>query len=337
MPCKNHSITEDGMFTAIKNILDSANLSGEAYFVAESQGQLNIYRVALEPGAEQKLTLSFSQSLERDVIAPNVGQNALPLVSSLLTRGKQVYEYDHQVINHLPPALAKMADVLNFGVNNAPPDFDFAQQNLSTVKGVIYYLCDGQGAGVVVYQHKYPIALHKKTKLSYFSANGRTLDEVNHDSIDINGNVDFFYFSGTYYALNISLLERFYGLEQVINNLAANATPHIIALNILDTTNHQNPLDIFNDMHKNRNFMRRLAITANSPLLQNGTISIANIQTVIQNFPILGRNIIINQAGLIELTSQKQKMYFIRLLNNEASFSALNQEPFLAVGKDSAA
>ncbi|HEM8233708.1 TPA: Kiwa anti-phage protein KwaB-like domain-containing protein [Klebsiella aerogenes] len=325
------------MFTAIDNILNSAQLSGEAYFVAELQGQLDIFRVALEPGAEQKLTQSFSQSLKRDVVDPNTGQNALPLVSSLLSRDKQVHEYDHQVINHLPPALAKMADVLSFGVNNTPADFDFAQQNLSTVKGIVYYLCDGQGNGVVVYQHKYPIALHKKTKLSYFSANGRTLDEVTHDSIDINGNVDFFYFNNKYYALNINLLERAYGLEQVINNLAANATPHIIALNILDVSNHPNPADIFNDMHRNRNFMRRLATTANSPLIQNGTINIATIQTLIQNFPILGRNIIINQAGLIELSSQKQKLYFIRLLNNEASFTALNREPFLAVGKDSAA
>jgi hypothetical protein len=325
------------MFTAIDNILNSAQLSGEAYFVTERQGQVDIFRVSLELGAEQKLTQSFSLSLKRDVVDPNTGQNALPLVSSLLSRDKQVHEYDHQVINHLPPALAKMADVLTFGVNNAPTDFDFAQQNLSTVKGIIYYLCDGQGNGVVVYQHKYPIALHKKTKLSYFSANGRTLDEVTHDSIDINGNVDFFYFNNKYYALNINLLERAYGLEQVINNLAANATPYIIALNILDVSNHPNPADIFNDMHRNRNFMRRLATTANSPLIQNGTINIANIQTLIQNFPILGRNIIINQSGLIELSSQKQKLYFIRLLNNEASFTALNQEPFLAVGKDSAA
>ncbi|VAE68495.1 Uncharacterised protein [Enterobacter hormaechei] len=325
------------MFTAIDNILNSAQLSGEAYFVTEHQGQIDIYRVALETGAEQKLTQSFSRSLKRDVVDPNSGQNALPLVSSLLSRDKQVHEYDHQVINHLPPALAKMADVLTFGVNNAPTDFDFAQQNLSTVKGIIYYLCDGQGNGVVVYQHKYPIALHKKTKLSYFSANGRTLDEVTHDSIDINGNVDFFYFNNKYYALNINLLERSYGLEQVINNLAANATPYIIALNILDVSNHPNPADIFNDMHRNRNFMRRLATTANSPLIQNGAINIAKIQTLIQKFPILGRNIIINQAGLIELSSQKQKLYFIRLLNNEASFTALNQEPFLAVGKDSAA
>ncbi|EJI2072170.1 DUF4868 domain-containing protein, partial [Escherichia coli] len=55
-----------------------------------------------------------------------------------------------------------------------------------------------------------------------------------------------------------------------------------------------------------------------------------------QNFPILGRNIIINQAGLIELSTKRQKLYFIRLLNNEASFTALDQEPFLAVGKDPA-
>ncbi|EJE3906529.1 DUF4868 domain-containing protein, partial [Escherichia coli] len=82
--------------------------------------------------------------------------------------------------------------------------------------------------------------------------------------------------------------------------------------------------------------MRKLATTANSSLIKSGTITIANIQRLIQNFPILGRNIIINQAGLIELSTKRQKLYFIRLLNNEASFTALDQEPFLAVGKDPA-
>ncbi len=41
------------MFTAIDNILNSANISGEAFFVAEYKGITQIYRVALEPGAEK--------------------------------------------------------------------------------------------------------------------------------------------------------------------------------------------------------------------------------------------------------------------------------------------
>ncbi|VEB61320.1 Uncharacterised protein [Salmonella enterica subsp. enterica] len=47
------------MFTAIDNILNSTQLSGEAYFVAEHQGQLDIFRVALEPGAETEINTVF--------------------------------------------------------------------------------------------------------------------------------------------------------------------------------------------------------------------------------------------------------------------------------------
>ncbi|MCS5946464.1 DUF4868 domain-containing protein [Klebsiella variicola subsp. variicola] len=54
-----------------------------------------------------------------------------------------------------------------------------------------------------------------------------TFDEVTHDSIDINGNVDFFYFNNKYYALNINLLERAYGLEQVTKQFSGKMQPLI--------------------------------------------------------------------------------------------------------------
>ncbi|MGU0044246.1 Kiwa anti-phage protein KwaB-like domain-containing protein, partial [Escherichia coli] len=42
-------------------------------------------------------------------------------------------------------------------------------------------------------------------------------------------------FQNKYYALNIKLLERMYGLESVIDNLANNSTPLIINLGIVNT------------------------------------------------------------------------------------------------------
>lgn len=119
---------------------------------------------------------------------------AVPLVSTLLERDKQVFEYDHLTINHLPIEFTKMNNVLNFGVNGNATQFDFATQSLTSVKAVIYHLCDGNGNSVVIYQHKYPVSLHKKTKKSFLSLNGRTLDKITHDSIDINDTIDFFFF-----------------------------------------------------------------------------------------------------------------------------------------------
>jgi hypothetical protein len=55
-----------------------------------------------------------------------------------------------------------------------------------------------------------------------------------------------------------------------------------------------------------------------------------------QKFPVFQRNIDLT-GGLINLNTKDQKRYFIRLLNNEASFAALDNSPFLAVEKDSAA
>ncbi|MBU5513151.1 Kiwa anti-phage protein KwaB-like domain-containing protein, partial [Enterobacter kobei] len=238
------------MFTNIENILKSKRISGEAFFVADVQGTIDIFKVNLEPDAEKDLTTSFSKSLINNIIEPNRGKVAVPLVSTLLERDKQVFEYDHLTINHLPIEFTKMNNVLNFGVNGNATQFDFATQSLTSVKAVIYHLCDGNGNSVVIYQHKYPVSLHKKTKKSFLSLNGRTLDKITHDSIDINDTIDFFFFQNKYYALNIKLLERMYGLESVIDNLANNSTPLIINLGIVNTQGMPVPLDIFKDMYK---------------------------------------------------------------------------------------
>ncbi|MBJ6584344.1 Kiwa anti-phage protein KwaB-like domain-containing protein, partial [Enterobacter roggenkampii] len=152
---------------------------------------------------------------------------------------------------------------------------------------------------------------------------------------DINDTIDFFFFQNKYYALNIKLLERMYGLESVIDNLANNSTPLIISLGIVNTQGMPAPLDIFKDMYKDRAFMRRLAMVSKGSLVQTG-VSIPQIQQVMQQFPVFQRNIDLT-GGLVNLNTKDQKRYFIRLLNNEASFAALDNSPFLAVEKDSAA
>ena len=150
------------MFSGIDSIIGSQHLSGEAFFVTETQGNASIYKVLLEPAAEASMTSAFSQKLLNTVVTPNSGKNSVPLVSTLLERDKQVFEYDHVAINHLPSEFSQMQLVLGFGIQGNPPNFDFSTQELNTVKGIIYHLCDGAGNSIILYQHKYPVSLHKK-------------------------------------------------------------------------------------------------------------------------------------------------------------------------------
>ena len=295
---------------------------------------IETHTTLLEKQTEKELTLNFANRLKNTVIKPNAGKSHIPLVSNLLERDRQVFEYDHKAIGHMPEEFKELSKVLNYGVNGSPPIFDFNTQKLNKIKAFLYHLSDGAGNSIVLYQHKYPISLHKKSRRSFFSINGRTLTKVPYDSIDINDTIDFFYFENKHYALNIALLERFYGLEKVIDNLAASATPMILALSILDMSGTSSPNDIFKDMHKDRAFMRRLAMVSKGDIVKKG-ISITQIQQVISQFPILGRNIKIDK-NLVQLKNKDHKRYFIRLLNNEASFAALNNAPFLAVEKDPA-
>lgn len=323
------------MFTGIDAITRSPHVSGEAFFLTESANGLAVSSVLLEPAVETHLTRAFAYRLQKAVVEPNNGKAAVPLVSNALERDKLVMEYDNTAIGHLPAEFNEISRVLTFGVNAPAPRFDFTQQSLSQVKGVVYLLSDGQGKSIVLYQHKYPVSLHKKTKSSFCSFNGRTLGKVDYDAIDINDTIDVFYYGGKFYTLNLSLLERFYGLEQIINNLAHSATPLILALGILNIAGVAAPADIFKDMYRDRAFMRRLAMVSKGNIVRQG-LNVAQIQGVMASFPIFARTIDL-AGGMVNLSTKEQKRNFIRLLNNEASFAALDQTPFLAVEKDSAA
>ena len=323
------------MFTGIETIIKSAHVSGEAFFLSNTSSGLVVNRALLEPQAEKEITKAFIKKLQEEVIIPNAGKASTPLVSTLLERDRQVFEYDYPAIGHLPAEFKEIEKVLTYGVNSSPAPFNFSTQNLSSVKGLIYHISDGAGVSVILYQHKYPVALHRKTRSSFCSFNGRTLDKVKNDAIDISDTIDVFYFSNKFYTLNVGLLERLYGLQQVIDNLAHSATPMILALNIINVSNMQAPSDVFKDMYKDRAFMRRLAMISKGNIVKSG-VRISQIKQVMSQFPVFNRSIDLS-GGLVNLNTKDQKRYFIRLLNNEASFAALDNTPFLAVEKDSAA
>jgi len=322
------------MFTQIQSIINSKNVSGEAFFVVNNKQNVELYRAGLEKQAEVDLTTSFVDSLTSVVIVPNKGKASVPKVSTLVDRDKNVFEYDHQTINYLPQEFKLMNEVSSSGVNSSIPDFDFSRQNMTDIKGVIYHVCDGSGGGIVIYQHKYTVSLHRITGKSFFSVNGRTLKTVNYNVIDINNTIDFFYFNNNYYAINISLLERSYGLKNVIDNIASSIVPAIVNLNIINTQGIANPNDLFLDMYNDRSFMRRLAMVAKCGVVQNG-ITINIVKTLMKQFPVFGRELNISN-NLLQLNNKKSKRCFIRLLNNEASFTAIDGTPFLAVEKDPA-
>lgn len=322
------------MFKNIKQLINSEHLSGEAYFLTENNGICKISRVLLEEDARKDLTLEFKKSIEQKVINPNSEKTSVPKVSTLLERDKQVFEYDDLNIGYKPIEFDLISSVANLGINSKTPTFKFTSENIKNIKGVIFYLSDTNGNFIILYQHKYPISIHKKSKKSFFSLNGETLKKVNLDIIDINNQIDLFYFENKFYTLNIYLLENFYGLINVINNIAANVTPSIISLGIIDISDLQKPDKIFEELIEDRTSMKRLAMISKGNIIKNG-LTIQQVENVISNFPIMKKNLKIKD-GKIKLSSKNKKRLFIRLLNNEASFAALDNSPFLAVEKDPA-
>lgn len=325
------------MFSALKTFINSSSTTAEIFFISEisatatNPSTLKFDRVNLDQTAQTDLASNFKASFQSEVIDISTGATTLMKVSSLASNSSAIYEYD---IVPKAPIFSVIEAISHLTVASPVTAFNFTTQPLEQVKGIVIKLTDGT-TSLYLYQHKFPVALHKKSKLSFMSSQGNVLTRVNHDVIDINKNIDFFMFGNVHYIVNIKRLESSYGLDVVINNMVAQAIPRIVALNIIDMSTHANPLEIFDDLKKNRSSMKKIAKVSSSRVLNIG-LTIPQIEDVCRDFPVFGRNITFTN-NLVDLSSQKKKLLFLRMLNDEAVRSALTNDVSLAEDRESAA
>jgi hypothetical protein len=325
------------MFSALSTFIGSSSTTAEIFFVSETPAtsgtpsSLSYNIVNLDPAAQMDLASNFKTSFQNEVIDMSVGVTSLKKVSSLANSSNEIYEYDitpKSEIFLIIEAISQLTVAINVVA------FNFATQPLEAVKGIVVKLTDGV-TSLYLYQHKFPIALHRKSKLSFVSSQGNILTRVGRDVIDINKNIDFFMFNGVHYIVDIKKLERSYGLDVIINNMVAQAIPLIVGLNVIDLSAHVTPLGIFDDIKQNKSVMRKIAKILNGRVLVTG-LTIPQIQNVCSAFPIFSRNIFFSN-NLVDLGSQKKKMFFLRMLNDEAVRSALTNDVSLAEDRESAA
>jgi hypothetical protein len=319
------------MFNTLNSLCSSQHASCEMFFIIKpkSAPQLDFRKIALDPSAQNSLTTKFTKKIEEDIINKTSAISSLNPVSSLMNKGNEIYTYDIT-----PPAdeftiIEKISKLI--ASSNTQP-FNFSVDSFSDIKGIVLHLTDGNES-IFLYQHTYQVSLHKKSGLSFLkSMNGNLLTEVNHDVIDVRKDFDFFYYKGIHYICNIKVLENYYGLNAIIDNMVKLAIPKIVSLNIIDVSGVADPLTIFDDMKSNRGCMRKLAKIQNNNL---PPITMQQISVILTDFPKFGRELtILNNR--IELSSQKKKLLFIRLLNDEAVRSALTNDVSLADDRESA-
>lgn len=319
------------MFSSLSSLCSSAHTSCEMFFLTKSNttSQLEIKKIALEPSAQSSLTTKFTKKFQDDVINKTSSNSSLNPVSALLSKGDEIYEYDIT-----PPAeeFVLIEQISQFTASSIIKSFNFSTDSFSDIKGIVLKLTDGNDS-LFLYQHTYQVSLHKKSGLSFLkSMNGNLLTEVDHDVIDVRKDFDFFYFNRKHYICNLKVLENHYGLNSIIDNMVSLAIPKIVSLNIIDVSGISNPLEIFDDMKSNRSCMKKLAKIQSNNL---PAITIQQISIILNDFPKFGRELSIKN-NLIELSSQKKKLLFIRLLNDEAVRSALTNNVFLADDRESA-
>lgn len=319
------------MFGSLSSIYSSQQTSCELFFILDlSNGTPFIYkRVDLDSLAQQEITDNFKNKIRDEIVFKTNGLSSIDLVSSLSSKNDDIYEHD---MPQQSQEFKLIEDISKLTVSSNPSIFDFSVNDLSEVRGLVIKLSDGND-NIYLYQHKYAISLHKKSKLSFMKSNsGNVLIGIDRDVLDIRKDFDFFFYQAKHYINNLSLLEREYGLNAIIDNMVNLAIPRIISMNIINMVGIGNQNAFFDEVKSNRTYMRKLA-----KIHKNGVpaVNIVQIQKILTDFPKFGRELnIVN--NLLELNSKRKKMFFIRLLNDEAVRSALTNKVYLADDRESA-
>ncbi|MCQ5473238.1 DUF4868 domain-containing protein [Pantoea brenneri] len=319
------------MFGSLMPICTSQQTSCELFFIlSPSNGLPKFYRkVNLDPLAQKDLTEIFKKKVFEEIINKTNGLPSLSLVSSLSSKGNDIYEYD---ISNQVTEFGLIEDISKLTVSSNPTIFNFSKDEISEIRGLVLRLSDGNDS-IYIYQHTYQVSLHKKSRFSFMkSTTGNVLEGVDRDMLDIRKDFDFFFYQGKHYIINLNLLEREYGLNAIIDNMVNLAIPNIISMNVINMTGVVNQNSFFDEIKSNRTYMKKLAKIHNSGL---PAVTIPQIQTILNDFPKFGRELSINN-NLLDLNSKRRKMFFIRLLNDEAVRSALTNSVYLADDRESA-
>lgn len=298
----------------------------QVYFVLKQDGNLVLRLADIEDEkTEPEVDKLFLEYMTDTVLNKNDLQ--VCELSTADERTNAIFHYDY---TEYPEELEVFQ---SFDIKKATKEvekFNFEQDNLSRLCGYIIYIGSMED-GVSLFKKHYPISLIKRDSFLLGAIKSKKRFELvtGDDIIRLNGAVQLFRINGEIFVIDIKVLERNMGFNQLIYRAADETVQAIEELAIIED------IQVLRDSAEDIAFARKLSkVKKSSPIFKLNISKETIIEFTKATHDLSGRFKYTEDGNEIRLDTKKSKDAFITLMNDAFLRSELTKQFYEAKAKD---
>lgn len=298
----------------------------QVYFVLKQDGNLVLRLADIEDQKTEPEVDKLFLEYMTDTVLNNNDLQVCEL-STADERTNAIFHYDY---TEYPEELEVFQ---SFDIKQATKEvekFNFEQDNLSRLCGYIIYIGSMED-GVSLFKKHYPISLIKRDSFLLGAIKSKQRFELvtGDDIIRLNGAVQLFRINGEIFVIDIKVLERNMGFNQLIYKAADETVQAIEELAIIED------IQVLRDSAEDIAFARKLSkVKKSSPIFKLNISKETIIEFTKTTHDLSGRFKYSEDGNEIRLDTKKSKDAFITLMNDAFLRSELTKQFYEAKAKD---
>lgn len=298
----------------------------QVYFVLKQDGNLVLRLADIEDEKTEPEVDKLFLEYMTDTVLNNNDLQVCEL-STADERTNAIFHYDY---TEYPEELEVFQ---SFDIKQATKEvekFNFEQDNLSRLCGYIIYIGSMED-GVSLFKKHYPISLIKRDSFLLGAIKSKQRFELvtGDDIIRLNGAVQLFRINGEIFVIDIKVLERNMGFNQLIYKAADETVQAIEELAIIED------IQVLRDSAEDIAFARKLSkVKKSSPIFKLNISKETIIEFTKTTHDLSGRFKYSEDGNEIRLDTKKSKDAFITLMNDAFLRSELTKQFYEAKAKD---
>jgi len=246
-------------------------------------------------------------------------------------RKNVIYEYD---FNEELSLFTEINDIENNLLDNDNDDdnnndkFNFRENTINDIDGLVIRIANSS-TSIILYSKCYPINMVKQDKVLKLIPAGTRFDKFNEQILKISGNFEIIKHGSEYFILKYELLERNYGLENIIRSTASSSLERIDDLGLV-----QNIAPLQENL-ESLSFARKFAKASKySPVINRGLTTATIINFVKNHSNLADKFKFDNDGNKFVLDSKASCKLFVKLLDDDYVRSLLTGINYDTVVKD---
>lgn len=237
-------------------------------------------------------------------------------------RKNVIYLYDHE--DDMEPFIS----IQNVIDNENTQLFSFENDSLEDIDGFIAIIKNSTQC-ITMFSKTYPVNLIKRDRtLKLIPANTR-FDKFDKQLLKLNGHFEIFKFDSVYYLTNTTILERFYGFNEIIMAKAATNFEKVVNLDVIEET------DFLKDSLLSLPLAKKFIKAMKSSKVIQKSITAEQIVDFVKGHSKLSEKFKFSSTEKkFIIKSKKSCRAFIELLDDDYLHSDLTDSDYLSKAKD---